>query len=1182
MSLLPEPTDYLRLQDDPVNPRAFKSVTVAELALSVSEADYDSRYVRKDDSAEQVISGPISLPLNGLRVGTNQLVTSGGKVGINRNPTTYSLEVQGDIYTTGNFRGDGSQLTNLPNPLPSGGTVNHYLRGDVSWQTLDKNSVGLGNVLNVAQEPAVAPGTSLQYLRGDKSWQTLNTAAVPESGNQYFTNTRADSRIAAAIGVSIQAFDATLTALAAFNSNGILVQTAVDTFTARSLSQPVAGLTIANSNGVTGNPTFALANDLAALEGLGATGFAVRTAADTWTQRSIDFTAGTGISVTNANGVAGNPTFAGIDASTTVKGVASFNATNFSATAGAINTIQNINTSATPTFGGLVSNGTTFGLVNTVASTINFGGAATTLNMGALAGTVNFAGTLLNPGTGYNTDIGQLTKKFKALHAAELWVETLVAQNTLATIGGRILVGPTTSLIADLGSAATTMNVKHNSLVSGDRVYLEANGQVEFIGVTSGPTASGGGYNYTIIRNLDSTGANDWTAGDAVFSTGTTGSGWIDLYSIRGMKSSAQSGPTIVGNVRNSAAYNDWSEHWAIGNLKGLYGYGATTFGAAFGPYTAGTSHLTVDATNGIRIFKDTATVIGQWSIGGVITVGEIAAGKSNILISAGVLELRNDGTVRAQIAADGSAYFGNNNLVISSAGVLTIGSWTINSTSISSGGLTLAASATAIDNKIYVGTGTYGNANTAFYVDGVGKLSLKDKLTWDGTTLTVNGGGTFSGALSAATGTFAGVLSGATGTFSGALSAATGSFSGTVTGGGGNVVLGTNGLAVVSGGSWEQARSYSNVNAVGGNVVSSFYSTITAGSTQTTIENKLLSGRSSALDIISQSASGEASTLNLWVKEGSNHGSQITMAIGALHFSTSGNSWISIDSVGNVAFDTNTFYVGASNNRVGIGTTSPGSTLDVQGRIYTNTGVGIGMTDLSNGLLSIRASAGTLASITRWEQLQTGGGGANDRGFYIAFGGGSTGGTSRAFFGVTHTGTGSDTFWVGETTNALAFSSMGAIQMGTSTDGTNGIVRLTISTAGMMRWHAYGAGTLTADASGNITTTSDERQKDIKGTFDLGLSSLLKIEPIIYRWKKESGGDTLNDYAGFSAQNIADAIPLAIGRNANRMMTLQDRAIMGVVVNSVKELDNSIQELQARITRLEKQISDIGIQPST
>jgi hypothetical protein len=47
---------------------------------------------------------------------------------------------------------------------------------------------------------------------------------------------------------------------------------------------------------------------------------------------------------------------------------------------------------------------------------------------------------------------------------------------------------------------------------------------------------------------------------------------------------------------------------------------------------------------------------------------------------------------------------------------------------------------ATTSTRKIYIGTGTYNNANTSVYMDSAGKFSLKDKLTWDGTTLGVNG----------------------------------------------------------------------------------------------------------------------------------------------------------------------------------------------------------------------------------------------------------------------------------------------------------------------------------------------------------------------------------------------------------------------------------------------------------
>jgi hypothetical protein len=105
-------------------------------------------------------------------------------------------------------------------------------------------------------------------------------------------------------------------------SNGIVVRTALGATVARTLTGPAAGITVTAGDGVSANPTLALANDLAAVEGLASTGLAVRTAADTWAARTLTGPAA-GVSVTNGDGVSGNPTISLANDLSAVEGLAS-------------------------------------------------------------------------------------------------------------------------------------------------------------------------------------------------------------------------------------------------------------------------------------------------------------------------------------------------------------------------------------------------------------------------------------------------------------------------------------------------------------------------------------------------------------------------------------------------------------------------------------------------------------------------------------------------------------------------------------------------------------------------------------------------------------------------------------------------------------------------------------------
>jgi hypothetical protein len=111
-----------------------------------------------------------------------------------------------------------------------------------------------------------------------------------------------------------------------------------------------------------------------------------------------------------------------------------------------------------------------------------------------------------------------------------------------------------------------------------------------------------------------------------------------------------------------------------------------------------------------------------------------------------------------------------------------------------------------------------------------------------------------------------------------------------------------------------------------------------------------------------------------------------------------------------------------------------------------------------------------------------------------------------------------------------------------------------------------YGSGAITSDASGNLTAVSDERVKRNIRPYRKGLKEVETIDPILFGYTKESGLDqTKNDYAAFSAQDLEESFPEAVGHGADGLRSVDDRAIIAALVNSVKELKARVEELEAR-----------------
>ncbi|WP_434615416.1 beta strand repeat-containing protein [Azospirillum sp. B2RO_4] len=133
------------------------------------------------------------------------------------------------------------------------------------------------------------------------------SGTLPNSRSAGATNgiTRTDSGAGGTLTFSLtgQALNFFL-----LSTTGLVSLTGGGSVTTRALVGPSKGFTISNADGVAGNPTFALTGGLLALEDLTGPGVVCSTGPDTYSPRTLTGTANQ-IDVTEGQGAGGNPTF---------------------------------------------------------------------------------------------------------------------------------------------------------------------------------------------------------------------------------------------------------------------------------------------------------------------------------------------------------------------------------------------------------------------------------------------------------------------------------------------------------------------------------------------------------------------------------------------------------------------------------------------------------------------------------------------------------------------------------------------------------------------------------------------------------------------------------------------------------------------------------------------------------
>jgi endosialidase-like protein len=251
-------------------------------------------------------------------------------------------------------------------------------------------------------------------------------------------------------------------------------------------------------------------------------------------------------------------------------------------------------------------------------------------------------------------------------------------------------------------------------------------------------------------------------------------------------------------------------------------------------------------------------------------------------------------------------------------------------------------------------------------------------------------------------------------------------------------------------------------------------------------------------------------------------------------------------------------------NNTAGSDNTASGA-----GALFTNTAGGFNTANGVNVLL-LNTTGGANTAIG-YLALASNTTGFNNTALGFAAGGGlssnaNTTGDNNTFIGanagpetstqLTHaTAIGADTKVIASNTIVLG---NGSVSVGIGTPMPDNL--LTVN------------GTADKPGGGSWGTFSDGRLKTVFGAFHPGLAQVLKLRPIVYRYKEQNalGIKDTEEHVGFVAQEVEKVIPEAVTKDAEGYRILNNDPILWTMLNAIKEQQGEIVALKARLVRLE------------
>ncbi len=122
-------------------------------------------------------------------------------------------------------------------------------------------------------------------------------------------------------------------------------------------------------------------------------------------------------------------------------------------------------------------------------------------------------------------------------------------------------------------------------------------------------------------------------------------------------------------------------------------------------------------------------------------------------------------------------------------------------------------------------------------------------------------------------------------------------------------------------------------------------------------------------------------------------------------------------------------------------------------------------------------------------------------------------------------------------------------------------------------------AGSADKTGGGSWGTYSDRRLKDLDGSFVSGLSQVLRINPVRYRYKEENGMNIHDgeEHIGLVAQEVQRVIPEAVSENSKGYLLVNNDPIIWAMLNAIKEQQKQIEEQRLQIRQQQRQITRLS-----